>query len=247
MLTFTSKNIVLILLVSLFLTRPALAGPPFNTDDPAPVPYHHWEYYISSINLHQANSWSGTLPHFEVNYGLFHNMQVHLLMPLNYTSIQHQTMRYGYADTEVGVKYCFISETDNRPQIGTFPIVLVPTVKNADFSDGKAKIFVPVWLQKSFDKLTTYGGAGYWINSGSGNKNSVFAGWEVQYDFSPVVTLGSELYYQSAGAVDGQSVVAFNVGGSINPSEQFHFIFSVGHNLIHESFLSSYMGLLWTI
>ena len=40
-----------------------------------------------------------------------------------------------------------------------------------------------------FDKLTTYGGAGYWINSGSGNKNSVFAGWEVQYDFSPVVTL----------------------------------------------------------
>jgi len=247
MLKYPMKNIFWILLFGLCFTNSVFAGPPFNTDDPEPVPYHHWEYYISSINVHQANSWSGTLPHFEVNYGLFHNMQVHLLLPLNYTSMQYQPMRYGYADTEVGVKYCFISETDNRPQIGTFPIALIPTVKNANFSDAKAKVFIPVWLQKSFDKLTTYGGGGYWINSGTGNKNAVFAGWEVQYDFSPLLTLGSELYYQSADATDRQSVVAFNVGGSINPSEKFHFIFSVGHNLINESFLSSYVGLLWTI
>ncbi len=247
MLTYSKKNIVLILLFSLLFVNQTFAGPPFNTDDPAPVPYHHWEYYISSINVHQANSWSGTLPHFEVNFGLFHNMQVHLLLPLNYTSMQNQTMRFGYANTEVGVKYCFISETDNRPQIGTFPIALIPTVKNDNFSDAKAKVFIPVWLQKSFDKLTTYGGIGYWINSGTGNKNSVFAGWEVQYDFSPIVTLGSELYYQSADAVDSKSVVALNVGGSINPSEKFHFIFSVGHSLINESILSSYVGLLWTI
>ncbi len=111
----------------------------------------------------------------------------------------------------------------------------------------KAKIFIPVWAQKSWNKLTTYGGVGYSINPGSGNRNSVFSGWELQYDFTPVVTLGGELYYQSANAPSSQSVAAFNVGGSINASQKFHFIFSVGHSLIHENILSSYVGLLWTI
>lgn len=238
---------IFLVFLLLIIVQPAFAGPPFNTDDPEPVPFHHWEYYISSINFHQGKTWSGTLPHFEVNYGLFHNMQVHLLLPLNYDAMSHVTTRFGYADTEVGVKYCFLSETDTRPQIGTFPIALIPTVKNQEFSDGKAKVFVPVWAQKSWDKLTTYGGVGYWFNPGTGNKNSVFAGWEAQYDFSERVTLGGELYYQSADAADSESAVAFNVGGSINPSEKFHVIFSVGHSLMHESFFSSYFGLLWSI
>lgn len=236
-----------VVLFSLISVQPVFAGPPFNTDDPEPVPFHHWEYYISSINFYQSKTWSGTLPHFELNYGLFHNMQVHLLLPLNYEAAPHMPTKYGYADTEVGVKYCFLSETDSRPQVGTFPIALIPTAKNQVFSDGKARFFVPVWAQKSWNKLTTYGGAGYWFNPGTGNKNSVFAGWELQYDFSDALMLGGELYYQSPDAADAKSAVAFNVGGSINPSGKFHIIFSVGHSVVHESFFSSYVGLLWTI
>jgi hypothetical protein len=231
----------------LIFAQPVFAGPPFNTDDPEPVPFHHWEYYISSVSLYQAKTWSGTMPHFEVNYGLFRNTQVHLLLPLNYEATPHTPTKYGYADTEIGVKYCFLSETDGRPQVGTFPIVLIPTGKNPDFSDGKVKVFVPVWAQKSWDKLTTYGGAGYCFNSGKGNKNSVFAGWEAQYDFSQRLMLGGELYYQSPDAPDAESAMALNVGGSINPSEKFHFIFSVGHSLVHQNFISSYIGVLLTI
>lgn len=244
---FVRNVVVVFTLLVLFFARPVNAGPPFTTDDPQPVPFHHWEYYISSINLFQGHEWSGTAPHFEVNYGFVPNMQIHLLLPINYATVPHEAAKYGYADTEFGIKYCFIQETPNRPQIGTFPIVEIPTVKNEAFSDGKAKVFIPVWVQKSWDKLTTYGGIGYWVNPGTGNRNSVFSGWELQYDFTPMVTLGGELYYQSANAPDGQSVAAFNVGGSINASPKFHFIFSLGHSLTHENFLSSYVGLLWTI
>lgn len=242
-----NRTFATIVILGLIIIRTAYAGPPFNTDDPEPVPFHHWEYYISSINLYQAKTWSGTLPHFEVNYGAFHNMQIHLLLPLNYEAAPHVPVRYGYADTEVGVKYCFLAETDHHPQVGTFPLVLIPTVKNSGFSNGKAKVFVPVWAQKSWNKLTTYGGVGYWFNPGTDNKNSVFAGWEAQYDFSDKLTLGGELYYQSPDAADAQSSTAFNVGGSVNPSDKFHFIFSVGHSLMHGHFFSSYIGLLWTI
>lgn len=235
------------LIMFLMITLRSYAGPPFTTDDPAPVPFKHWEFYISSIDNFQNHEWSGTSPHFEVNYGLIRNMQVHLLVPINYLSVQHQDTKFGYADTEVGVKYCFLQETKSRPQIGTFPIFELPTIKNSDFSNGKTKIFIPLWAQKSWNKLTTYGGTGYLINPGTGNKNSVFTGWEVQYDFSPAISLGEEVYFQTADAVNGKNVTAFNIGGSINPSGKMHFIFSFGHSITNQNFFSSYLGVLWTI
>ena len=247
MRTHNKKYAILYVIMLCISIQNSYAGPPFNTDDPQPVLYKHWEYYISSINVFQSDGWSGTSPHFEVNYGLIRNLQVHILLPLNYTYVRHQEAKFGYADTEFGIKYCFMQETESRPQIGVFPILEIPTIKNNEFSDGKTRVFIPVWAQKSWNKFTTYGGVGYWINPGTGKKNSIFSGWELQYDFSKVVTLGGELYFQSADAVDSKSVTAVNIGGSINASPKMHFIFSIGHSLTNESFYSSYAGVLWTI
>lgn len=247
MVTLNKKYVVLSVIFILIIFQPGFAGPPFNTDDPETVEFRHWEYYISSINTSQFSVWSGTAPHFEVNYGLVPDVQVHLLMPVNYNYSRHQSVNIGYADTEFGIKYRFISETESRPQVGTFPILEIPTIKNSEFSDGKTKIFIPLWAQKSFGKLTTYGGIGYWINRGRNNKNWIFSGWEVQYDFSSFITLGGEFYYHSATTDDGKSGTGFNVGGSINPSEKFHIIFSLGHSISGDHIFSSYFGLLWTI
>lgn len=168
-------------------------------------------------------------------------------MPVNYTTVPHQRATFGYADTEVGVKYRFLLETDSRPQVGIFPIIEVPTVKNEIFSNGKPKIFIPVWAQKSWGKLTTYGGMGYWFNPGADNRNYVFSGWEVQYNFSPALMLGGELYFHSTDMVGRKPVRAFNLGGSINPGSKVHLIFSAGHSLGNRDFFTSYLGLLLTI
>ena len=189
MQNINKKYIVFSALLILTHVRIIFAGPPFDTDDPEPVSFKHWEYYISSINDRQTGVWSGTSPHFEINYGLIPNVQIHLLLPVNYYYPVRQSFNLGYADTEFGIKYRFVKETDNLPQIGIFPIVEIPTVKNNEFSDGKTKIYLPVWLQKSWGKLTTYGGAGYWINPGTDNKNWIFAGWEIQYDFTKKLLL----------------------------------------------------------
>ena len=223
------------------------AGPPFQTDDPEPVEYKHWEYYLSSINTRQSNVWSGTLPHFEINYGAAPNLQIHLLIPFNYSLPDRQNMQYGYGYTEFGVKYRFVKETDNLPQIGTFPILEIPTVPKNSFNNGKIQFYLPIWLQKSLDKLTTYGGGGYWINPGDNNKNWMFAGWEIQYDFVKALTLGGELYYHTRTTTDTKSSVGFNVGGFVNFNEKIHFIFSLGHTLINDPVFTSYAGLYITI
>jgi hypothetical protein len=223
------------------------AGPPFNTDDPQPVDFKHWEYYISSINTFQHNSGAGTIPHFEVNYGLIPNVQAHLLLPLNYDYTRNEGTNFGYAYTEFGLKYRFVQESDGTPQIGVFPIIEIPTINNKEFSNGKAQIYLPVWVQKSWSKITTYGGAGYWINPGTNNKNWIFTGWELQYDISSYFTVGGEIYYHTANTADSKSVTGFNLGGFVNFTEKFHLLFSVGHSLANDSFISSYVGLLWTI
>ena len=234
-------------IIFLLCIRLGYAGPPFNTDDPEPVRFKHWEFYISSMSSFRSREWTGTCPHFELNYGLAPNTQVHLLLPLNYNYSPHQNSYFGYSYTELGVKFRLVEETNNSPQIGVFPIIEILTIKNDKFGNGEVQIYLPVWIQKSWGKLTTYGGAGYWINPGAKNKNWVFTGWEVQYDISRVITLGGELYYHSADEVENKSVTAFNVGGSVNLGSKTHFIFSLGHNITNDSFISSYLGLLWTI
>jgi hypothetical protein len=235
-----------LLILALCINCEIDAGPPFATDDPEPVEHKHWEYYISSINGWQHQSWSGTLPHLEVNYGVVPEVQLHLLLPFNYSNGQGLT-NYGYASTEVGVKYRFVKETEGMPQIGVFPIMEIPTVKNSSFGNGKIQLYLPIWLQKTWGKLTTYGGAGYWINPGANNKNWLFTGWEAQYDISSFFTLGGELYYHSPTDTESAASIGFNIGGFANFSSKFHFIFSAGHSLKNSSIFTSYAGLLWTI
>ncbi len=242
-----NKSTFLALVLFSFSLQISYGGPPFSTDDPQPVDFKHWEFYISSVSTFHPDIWSGTSPHLEVNYGLIPDLQVHLLLPMNYSYVPREVPDFGYGNTEFGVKYCFIHETDNSPQIGIFPILEIPTIKNPEFSNGKTQVFIPVWAQKSWGKLTTYGGIGYNINPGINNKNWIFSGWEIQYDFSQKLMLGGEIYYHSEDAVGSSSVTGFNIGGSVNFTPKFHFIFSLGHSLINDNFLSSYMGLLWTI
>jgi len=152
----------------------------------------------------------------------------------------------GYTTTEAGIKYRFVKEKKNVPEIGVFPIVEIPTVNDPRFGNQYIQVFLPVWFQKSWNKFTSYGGGGYWINPGSGNKSWVFAGWQTQYDFSEFITLGSEIYYHTASTTADKTIGGFSVGGSLNFTKQIHFIFSGGHSIFNENFVTAYAGLYIT-
>jgi hypothetical protein len=239
---FLSKSFIFILIVPTFLK----AGPPFLTDDPQPVDFMHWEFYISSQSQFSDNNVDATLPHFEINYGLVPEVQVHLIVPMQYSK-RETSSEYSYVSTEVGVKYRFI-DLDNGIQAGVFPIAEVPTGKNGTLgSENNLKVFLPLWIQISSGKFTSYGGAGYWINPGTGNKNWVYAGWQGQCDFSETITLGGELYYHTADSNDSEGGVGFNLGGYININEHNHILFSAGHNLTGTNTTTGYVGYQVTI
>jgi hypothetical protein len=57
-----------------------------------------------------------------------------------------------------------------------------------------------------------FGGGGYEINPGAGNKDFWQAGIAVTHDFSETLSLGTEATWQSADTVDGRNSTGINMG-----------------------------------
>ncbi len=235
------------LLVTVFAGSAAWAGPPFVTDDPEPVEYQHGEFYIASQYANNKDGEEGTLPHFEFNYGPLPDLQLHLLIPLAFAHPAGGPTTYGLGDTEIGIKYRFIHETDTTPQVGVFPLVHIPTGdSDRGLGSGHAPVFLPVWVQKSRGPWTTYGGGGYWNNPGAGNRNFWQLGWLVQRDLSEFFTLGAEIFYFGKDTVDGRDRTGYNIGGILNLSEEDHILFSAGRDLAGDNRFSAYLAYQWT-
>jgi hypothetical protein len=230
----------------------AWAGPPFRTDDPEPVELGHWEVYGFSTATHVKGDTAGIAPGIEVNYGALPELQLHVVAPLAFDRPEGGGTRFGYGDTELGAKYRFVQEDETgwRPQAGIFPLLELPTGSEArGLGTGRVHGFLPLWLQKSFGKWLTYGGGGYWINPGPGNKNYWFAGWLLQRQVTEDLALGGEIFRQTADTVGGKDGTGFNLGGIYDFTEHCHLLFSAGRGIVNApttNAFSYYLGLQWT-
>lgn len=216
--------------IVLFLAGgPAIAGPPYTTDDPEPVPRGHWELYLAATRLTDARDRAGDAPQFEANFGAAPELQVHLVLPLSYARAAGQATTMGFGDVELGAKVRFVKEADGVPQVGLFPLVELPTGDaGRGLGSGHVRAFLPLWVQKSFGPLTTYGGGGYWLNPGDGNRNWWFAGWQAQVQVTKFFAPGVEVYYQTASQDGRGSEAHFNVGAVLDLSEEHHVLVSAG-------------------
>ncbi len=233
----------------------SLAGPPFQTDDPDPVEYRHWEVYLATQWLRNADGTSGTLPHVEVNYGILPDTQLHAIVPMAYAKPPGQGSSYGLGDVELGVKHRFVRETGSRPMIGVFPLLELPTGdEERNLGNGRAQLFLPLWVQKSFGPWTTYGGGGYWIHPGEGNRNWWFLGWLIQRKLSKSLTAGAELFYKTKDIVNGKPGSGFAVGAIHDFDEGHHLLVSAGRGFgssteaehARNDRFSAYLAYQWT-
>lgn len=225
--------------------RATCAGPPFITDDPEPVDYEHWEFYVASQFRRDTDGKSFAAPSFELNYGAAPDLQLHIIAPFVGDDPHGASSHYGYGDTELGFKYRFLHETESLPQIGVFPLLEVPTGDpDRGLGSGHVQLFLPVWIQKSWDedKWTTYGGGGWQLNPGEDNRDFWRFGWELQRKLSERLTLGGELYYITKETSDGDASLGFNLGAIIDLTENHHILFSAGRDFIGPNHFSAYLA-----
>ncbi len=232
----------------LLVPATASAGPPYVTDDPEPVEYHHWEFYLATQHELTRDGVAGTAPHLEVNFGAAPNLQLHLIAPLAYARPSGGPTAYGPGDIELGAKLRFIEEGKWMPMVGTFPLVELPAGSEPrGLGTGHLRVFIPLWLQKSFGQWTTYGGGGYWVNPGTGNQNYWQVGWQVQRRLSKLVTLGGEVFYTTADRIAGDGNLRFNLGLVLDFTDHHHLLLSAGRSILGDTQFQGYLAYQLTL
>jgi hypothetical protein len=232
----------------------AHAGPPFRTDDPEPVEYQHMEYYTFTAGTHIGGDTNGVAPGMEFNYGLIPNGQFHIVVPAaTFDSLTGGPTVFGPGDVELGFKYRFIEEDKNgtRPQVGIFPFLEVPTGdETRSLGAGHFRLYLPVWIQKSYGDWTTYGGGGYWLNQDNqfGDKNYWYFGWLLQRKVTDKLTIGAEIFHQTASNIHTVDSTGFNIGAIYDFDEHNHLLVSAGRGFQNASQTNLYSWYLaWQI
>ena len=230
-------------LVVLLAAQPqALAGPPYLTDDPDPVDWRQWEVYLANLYQRQDGASSGSLPLVEVNYGVAPQVELHTQIALDadysgYGAGGHR----GLSDAELGVEWRLVTETDRRPEVSVYPTLEIPTTQRG-FSSSHAQLFLPLWAGKTIGRCSVYGGGGYWINPGRGNRNYAFMGIATEVVLISSWTAGGELYHSTRAGSDVPGQGGFNLGSTVDLSSHVEVLASAGHSLSGSPLFTSYVG-----
>lgn len=249
----TTLNVrIRLLACAILIPCTAWAGPPFVTDDPAPVEEGHWEVYGFSAGTRDHDERSGTLFGIDANYGIGPDAHLHVLVTQAMDKPPGERQRQGLGDIELGMKYRVFDPGDDQrwPQIAIYPAIDFPTGNDAKgLGSGRTHAFLPVWLQWHRGPWTTYGGAGYWINPGAGNRNYWFVGWQLQRQLAERFAVGAELFHNTADKVGEKGSTNLNLGGMLDLSDNYHLLISVGSGIRMASTTDTvqyYLGLQWT-
>jgi hypothetical protein len=225
----------------------ANAGPPFLTDDPDPIDYRTFEA-IPNYNLDRAadgNTVAG--PGLDFNYGIHPDMHLNLGPGLVREEPAQGTSAYGFSDTRVALKWRFVHESEDMPEIAIYPAVELPTGSaRRGLGNGQVWYQFPVWLEKNWGPWSSYGGGGWTLNRAPGQRDYFYGGWQAQRNFDSGSFLGGEIYSQGTSADGVGGYTALNLGGGYAFDKHAVLIFSGGHTFAGASHLFLYLGVDFT-
>ncbi len=214
-------------LTALALASPAVAGPPYLTDDPQPTELHRWEIYAFAAATRFGRGYDGVTG-FDVNYGGLPGVQLTATLPLEFGS----ETRLGGGDIEIGAKYRFFHDAARRLAVAIFPRIILPTARSRS-APRRAVVLLPVWGQQDFGRWSLFGGGGYTFNPGDGNRDFAQAGLALTRDISDRLSLGGEVFWRQADVRGAHNYAALNIGGSLALGGPFNLLFSGGPGLSH--------------
>lgn len=218
------------LVAALAVATPALAGPPYVTDDPQPTERGHWEIYNFGSGSHVTGDTAGEAG-VDLNYGGAKDLQLSLLLPLAYDRADGRT-RTGMGVIEAAAKLKVIHQDKDGwvPDVAVFPRLFLPTAP-AWFASRRLNVLLPVWAQKDFGPWSVFGGAGYQLNPGPENRNFWTGGLTVTRQFGERLNLGAEVYHHTRDAADGRDFTGANLGVIYKLTDHWALLASGGPGL----------------
>jgi len=237
------------LLAALILCVPALAlaGPPYVTDDPEPTDYKHFEIYAFSAGTNTRDG-TGGAGGIDFNYGGAPDLQLTMVLPLEYDSPVGGPAVAGLGNVELAAKYRFLHQDDFGWDVAIFPRVFLPSASPL-VGDKHASLLLPIWVGKDFGDWSTFGGGGCALNNGGGSQDYCLMGWALTRAVTPALHIGAEIYHQTAGTRGGRATAGIGVGATYDLSENYHLMASFGpgiQNAAETNRTSWYTAILFT-
>ena len=250
------------LVAVLLLVRPlwSQAGPPFQTDDPEPVDYGHYEAYVFGTVDGTPVEIDAAAPAFEFNWGAVPRVQLHAILPLGIAAPSNNPVyspsgtgptTFGLTDMELGVKLNLIPQTKYRPQIGTFTMLELPTGSfSRGLGIGRVWYKLPLWTEKDWTAWSLVGGFGYGVVKQTGYRNYPYGGILLKHTFSKRWDLAAEIFSHGSEGVAApqlQSSVLLDAGGYYNfKTPGLQLLFAYGHSIAGQTENYAYLGLYRT-
>ena len=205
----------------LAVATPAIAGPPYATDDPAPTETGHWEIYSFITAEGRGGKYAGVAG-LDLNYGPVPGVQLTATVPVEF---EHDAgTRATFGNLELGVKYRVLNREATGVSVAIFPRVILPTSPGG----GRASFLLPVWAQKQAGPWTMFGGGGYTINPGVGNRDFAVGGAALTRTLTKGRSLGVEAFRQGPDVVGGRASTLLGIGGALPLGGPFVLIASGG-------------------
>lgn len=208
----------------LLVAGTARAGPPFITDDPVPTDTGHWEIYNYASTLCEGGV-SSLDAGLDLNYGAVRDVQLTASLPLH----RESGVPLDTGDVQMAAKFRFLHQ-DKGPlplDVTFFPRVFLPTGRGSS----RTQILLPIWAQRDVGRWQFFGGGGYTVNPGAGNRDYWVQGVVALRQMRHGWQMGLEEYYQGASEDGGRPVTGLNLGTLVHIAGPFSLIGSAGRGV----------------
>jgi hypothetical protein len=227
-------------------TLPVMAGPPYVTDDPEPTDKGHYEIYLfaSGTTVRHETGGAGGI---DFNYGAADDLQLTAVLPVAWTNAGGMSAA-NLGNIELAAKYKFLHQDDVGVDVAFFPRVFLPAGSES-VGERHVSLLLPLWIGRSWDRWSTFGGGGCTINHGGDSQNFCQLGWAITREIVPRLQLGMELYHETADTRGGKASTGIGFGATYDLNDNFHLMGSVGpgiQNAAATNQVSWYTALLLT-
>jgi len=217
-------------MAGMILATPALAGPPFLSDDPDPTPYQHYEILIFGSGARTSGDLAGDAG-LDFNYGGGANLQLTATVPASFERPRAGLSSTHLGDIELAAKYRFLDQGDDGWSAAIFPHLNVPAGPGS--GDRTVSLLIPVWVGRHADDWSFFGGGGCAINNGEGARNYCLTGWGATRDIADNLHLGAEIFHQGADTVGGYALTVLGIGGTFDINDNVHLLGWWGRGVEH--------------
>lgn len=204
------------------LARPAVAGPPFVSDDPEPTPYHQFEIYTFNTGTNTREGVGGETG-VDFNYGAAPDLQLTATLPAGFDQPAGGGTRFGPSNVELAAKYRFLRQNTFGLDVAFFPRVFLPSGSNTT-GDNHASLLLPIWVEKDWKAGWSAFGGGGCVVSEIRTADFCEAGAVVTYQVLPKLQIGAELFHQTANSQGAPASSSVGVGWRYDVNKTFHLL-----------------------